>query len=66
MLRPECGRRPIEKARDRFSRRGLCYSCDDGNMPVICPTYQTFPVTANPDPADERSRSRLPAGSIKA
>jgi hypothetical protein len=23
MVRPECGRRPIEKARDRFPRRGL-------------------------------------------
>src|SRR5438105_1129274 len=22
------------------SRRGLCYSCDDEDMPVICPTCQ--------------------------
>jgi hypothetical protein len=61
MLRPECGRRPIqkspiqspiEKARSRFPRRGLnswaqflgsilrLNSCDDHNVPVICPACQ--------------------------
>jgi hypothetical protein len=34
-------RRPIEKARDRFYRRGL-HSCDDMDMPVICPTCQNL------------------------
>jgi hypothetical protein len=40
MLRPECGRRPIEKARDRFPGAGSEMFCDDGPMPVICPTCQ--------------------------
>jgi hypothetical protein len=39
-----CGCRPIQKARDRFPRRGL-NSCDVGDMPVICPTCQIFCVT---------------------
>jgi hypothetical protein len=41
-----CGYRPIqnpiEKARDRISRRGLYDFRDDVNMRVICPTCQTF------------------------
>src|SRR5437762_4418302 len=27
------------------SRRGLCYSCDDEDMPVICPTCQILKVS---------------------
>jgi len=47
----KCGRRPIqeirfklanEKARDRSPGAGFCYFCDDEDMPVICPTCQTF------------------------
>jgi hypothetical protein len=34
------GRRPIQKTRDRFSGAGLKNSCDDEDMPVICPTCQ--------------------------
>lgn len=42
-----CGRRPIqevrtEKARGRFPGAGFLNSCDDANMPVICPTCQIF------------------------
>jgi hypothetical protein len=40
MMRPECGRRPNEKARDRFPGAGCCDFCDDEQMPVICPTCQ--------------------------
>src|SRR5665647_361465 len=40
MVRRECGRRPIEKARGRFPGAGSEMSCDDGPMPVICPTCQ--------------------------
>jgi hypothetical protein len=29
------------KSPQRISPRGLCYFCDDGVMPVICPTCQT-------------------------
>jgi hypothetical protein len=40
-----CGRRPIRelqtKSPQRISPRGLCYFCDDGVMPVICPTCQS-------------------------
>jgi hypothetical protein len=42
------GRRPIrkrsnEKARDRFPGAGsILNSCDDEDMPVICPTGQVF------------------------
>jgi hypothetical protein len=54
MLRPECGRRPIQKFRLKItdakspqpvSRRGLdcsVNSCEDDNVPVICPTCQIF------------------------
>jgi len=47
----KCGRRPIrvtrfrianEKARGRFPGAGFCNSCDDEDMPVICPTCQTL------------------------
>jgi hypothetical protein len=34
------GRRPIEKARGRFPGAGSKNSCDDEDMPVICPTAQ--------------------------
>ena len=40
MVRPECGRRPIEKARGRFPGAGSQDFCDDEEMPVICPTCQ--------------------------
>jgi hypothetical protein len=43
---PECGRRPIQKLdaqapmqKARGRRRGL-NSCDDDNVPVICPACQ--------------------------
>jgi len=48
MLRPECGRRPIQIIRVKksdaksprpVSRRGL-NCCEDDNVPVICPTCQ--------------------------
>jgi hypothetical protein len=42
MVRRECGRRPIEKARGRFPGAGFKKCCDDGAMPVICPTCQIF------------------------
>ena len=31
-----------EKTRGRFPGAGCCKFCDDGDMPVICPTCQTF------------------------
>ena len=39
-----CGRRPIEKARGQFPGAGFENSCDDDDMPVICPTCQIFCV----------------------
>src|SRR5436190_14326475 len=47
-MRPPSG----SKSPRPVSRRGLCYSCDDEDMPVICPTCQTVPETANPTPAE--------------
>jgi hypothetical protein len=34
------GCRPIQKARDQFPGAGSKLSCDDDDMPVICPTGQ--------------------------
>ena len=31
-----------EKTRGQFPGAGFCNFCDDGDMPVICPTCQTF------------------------
>jgi hypothetical protein len=31
-----------EKARGQFPGAGFCDFCDDEDMPVICPTCQTF------------------------
>jgi hypothetical protein len=45
IVRPECGRRPIQKARDRFPGAGFDISCDDEIMPVICPTCQILKVS---------------------
>jgi hypothetical protein len=38
----ECSSPPNQKTRGRFPGAGFCNSCDDGDMPVICPTCQTF------------------------
>jgi len=49
-----CGRRPIqevrtEKARGRLPGAGFVNSCDDANMPVICPTCQiSFEAVTDP------------------
>jgi hypothetical protein len=37
--------RSIEKARSRSSSAGFENSCDDENMPLICPTCQSFSIT---------------------
>ena len=47
-----CGRRPIQrfemkKAAAGFPARAFQSSCDDRDMPVICPTCQIFSVTAD-------------------
>ena len=41
----EYGRRPIQKARDRFPGAGSNCFCDDDDMPVICPTCQTLKLS---------------------
>ena len=38
----ECSSPPNEKTRGQLPGAGFCNSCDDGDMPVICPTCQTF------------------------
>jgi hypothetical protein len=42
----KCGRRPIQEIQTQkpaaVSGAGFCSSCDDEDMPVICPTCQTF------------------------
>ena len=55
MMRPECGRRPNEKARGRFPGAGCCDFCDDEQMPVICPTCQLIFKTAREAPALARA-----------
>ena len=57
-----CGRRPIretriEKARGRFPGAGFGNSCDDENMPVICPTCQMSSL--------RRPMAGVQAGSIQ-
>ena len=45
-----CGRRPIRMSNEKpaadFSARALDDYCDDGLMPVICPTCQTLFLTS--------------------
>jgi hypothetical protein len=66
MLRPECGRRPIQKFRLKITNAKsprpvpgagsivALNSCDADNVPVICPTCQIFP---EPLLQDIRNRS---------
>ena len=53
LVRPECGRRPIQKARDRFPGAGFNYFGDGDDMPVICPTCQTLKLN------EANARARL-------
>jgi hypothetical protein len=72
MLRPECGRRPIQKfrskkqmqkARDQFPGAGsivAANSCEDDNVPVICPTWQDLrSVSMNRQSSDLTCLSHL-------
>jgi hypothetical protein len=50
-----CGRRPIQKFEMKkpaagFPARAFQSSCDDRDMPVICPTCQISSVTADLTP----------------
>jgi hypothetical protein len=43
------GKVRLKKTRDRFPGAGFCNSCDDDDMPVICPTCQIFWRALIPD-----------------
>jgi hypothetical protein len=58
-----------EKTRGRFPGAGFLSSCDDANMPVICPTCQIFSATEIFSPtllfkALHRRRCRLSAHNL--